>query len=201
MKTEKKTKIVCVTISCCSLGFISIEIWRETTCHYVEIRDGEEKDVCNYTFDGEKEINDSIIIEQPVLLAGLYSSKGKNLVLPTGSYDVNKNQFEFIPKQAKGKEYCYIREVEGEFLGHSYHYKIELCIIISFDIDFGDKSVVEIATNLSEEEIKKVIVNNGEVTFNEDEIIQDEKVNFTLSKGNYIVNEDGKVYLQNIKVK
>lgn len=201
MATGKRTKIMCVTTSCCSIYFLTIEIWSETTCHYVEIQEKGGKDVCVYTFNGKKEINEEFKLEQPVLLAGIHSSDGKNLVLPAGGYKIVKNEFEFIPQQTQSKKYCYIREVKGQFLGHSYHYEIEICISISIDFLFGDKGIVQIGTNLSEEEIKKVLDSGGEISFDEDVTIQEKEVNFTLEKGKYILNSDGNIYLQNIKVK
>lgn len=193
----KKTKLFCITTSCCSGFGISIEIWSETVCHYVEVVEGQEKHTYTINFETDKLMNGKFEVKQPILLAGLFADNGNNLVLPKGNYEVIDNSLTFQPKSAEVDTYCYIKEVNGEIFGHSYHWSVRICISISF----GSKGVVSIETGLTDAQLVELLRKGGKLSINNEINIQKDGLNFTLNPGEYIVNEDGKIYLQNIEVK
>ena len=193
-----RVKLFCITTSCCGIGPIGVEIWHETTCHYVAVHKTAKGDF-NYSikFETSKNLNE-IEIKEDVLLAGYVDESGDNLVLEAGKYLVENNEMFFNPTTFRAKKYCYIREVSGNFLGHDYEYHIEICV------SFGkssNKGTVSIDPKLSKEQIAELQNGNSEVEFLRDVTIKDENVNYVINAGKYIVNEDGLIYMQNTNLR
>jgi len=200
---ESKTKIFCVTTSCCGFGFFSIEIWSETICHYVEVQKTS-KGSFNYSMKfktNEKGLK-RMSVKEDLLLAGLTSEKGESLYLPMGNYDVIGNEIFFTPKVVDSSfrkaRYCYIREVSGTLFGHDYQYSIEICISFGRDSKGGTVSINPKLTSL---ELSKLSQLNNEIEFTKDININEDGLNYTLKAGKYIVNSDGYIYQQGTKIK
>lgn len=192
---------ICVTTTCCSVGIFGVEIWSETTCNYFTVEED-----CSMEINSPEKINENLVLDKPVLLAGLVKNKeGENmrLAIPAGQYSVKENRFKFNALKVSSEKYCWTREVSGSLFGNSYHYKIKLCVSFSLDARFenNNNGIVELNTNLDKDQINKVIENNEKIVFNEDIKFEKKEVDFILKKGEYILNKDGFIYLQNIKVK
>ena len=92
----KRQKLFCVTVSCCSIGIFTIDIWHETTCHYVSTQktvQGKEYNT-SMKLDTKEELNE-IEIPEDVVLAGVQNEKRETLVLWKGKYDVVDNVIYF----------------------------------------------------------------------------------------------------------
>jgi len=196
-QSQARTKLMCVTVSCCGVGPFSIEIWKETTCHYVEVRNRTSQNVYAMTFETNGTPSE-VTVPEDVMLAGMFAENGDNLVLPRGRYAVANNEIQFTPTTFKARKYCYIREVKGELFGHAYEYTIDICI--SFGRSSA-KGVVAVNPRLSEDQLTQIMRAGGELKFKEDVRIQTDGINYTLKAGKYTVNQDGNIYLQNAQLR
>jgi hypothetical protein len=191
--SSKIVKITCITLSCCSVGPFGIEIWSETTCTYVSV----EKATAKYSFKSNGDLNE-VVVSEDVLLAGQFAENGDNLVLPAGKYPVVDNQIEFIPKASKPTKYCFIREVSGNLFGHEYEYSIKICVTV----ELSKNGIVAITPKLSAEQLSKLLKSEDRTfTINKDITISENGIKTTVKAGNYVMNEDGSAYLQNVVVK
>jgi hypothetical protein len=205
-KTESKTKLFCVTQSCCSFGLFSVEIWSETTCHYVDAQ-RTAKGFFNYSMKfktSEKGLK-KLGITEDLLLAGLTSKEGKSLYIPKGTYEVINNEIFFTPivvttSALKKRKYCYIREVSGSLFGHDYSYEINVCISFRKNSKRGTISLTPKLSSLDLQKLSSSRFNN-EIEFFKDTTIKEDGINYTIKAGKYIVNSDGKIYLQGVKIK
>lgn len=189
---NQKTKLLCITTSCCSLVFFTVEVWSQTTCHYVE------SNRMSMILDNDKNL-DKIEVIEDVLLAGHVNNDGENLVLPKGVYDIENNEINFTPSTFKAKKYCYVMEAQGVFLGHEYEYSITICI--SFGRN-SNKGIVVVTPKLTNAELNQILSSKDKtIVFNEDTVIKRDNIDFTLKAGEYIVNEDGNIYLQHVLLK
>lgn len=197
--TAPRVKLFCVTVSCCSVGPVGIEIWSETTCHYVSVHKiGSNTYTHGVKFQTEGNPKE-ITIGEDVLLAGFKTDEGEDLILAAGTYPVEDNVMYFNPTTYKARRYCYERDVKGNFMGHDYSYHIEICV--SFGRAANDKGVVAIDPKLSDEQLAELAKNGNEISFDEDMTISDKNVSYTVTKGTYTVNEDGNIYIQNTPLK
>lgn len=194
-----KTKLFCVTTSCCSFLFFTVEIWSETTCHYVSAEKiGGKSYSYSFSFETNEKNLKSLGVKDDILLAGLTSKDGNPLFLPKGQYKVYNNKIYFNPielskSSLKAKKYCYIREVKGHLFGHDYSYNINICI------SFGRNSaVISLKPELTKEEILKM---NNQIEFSEDIIINEKGIDYIFKAGKHYLNDNGYVYVQGIKVK
>lgn len=188
-----KTKLFCVTVSCCGIGPFGIEIWSEKTCHYVYTTNRS----IVYSFNTNNTLN-SVNVKEDVILAGQFDENGQNLVLPAGDYPVKENSIEFTPSPYAAKKYCYKREVSGTILGHEYNYSIDICI------SFGksNKGVVEIKPAFNAELTAKILESEDKIfEIKNDVQFKEDGLNYVLKAGKYILNENGTAYQQNVIVK
>jgi hypothetical protein len=191
--SAERTLLYCVTTSCCSLGIFSIEVWKQTTCHYVS------SNRVSVEFHPPVSQPDVEVYED-LLLAGVMNSRGEGLILPKGRYRVEGNQINFTPQTYKAaRTYCYHIESEGTILGHSYSINRKWCITFGKDARTG---VVEIDTDLPTDVLQKLRTSNADdryMNFSRDTRICDKgTVDFNLPAGKYFVNDDGIIYLQNV---
>ena len=198
-----KTFKVCVTVSCCGIGPFSLEIWSETTCNYVTVNvnknsDPSKANMLVATFNNGVPIKDhKINVTEDVLLAGSYDDQTKTaLFLPKGDYEVDNNSIEFLPIERPSIKICIKRVVNGSLFGNTYSYTINFCIIIPSPV-----LLKALNPNFSLEEMNR-IKSSGTADFevNEDTLVSQDNINFTLKKGIYKVNSDGTIYLQFQKV-
>jgi hypothetical protein len=201
-------KLFCTTTSCCSLPFISIEVWSHTTCHYVRVEEVETKSNSNVsnqivmTLGSNEEIPSILTLDEDVILAGLKTETGESLIMPKGEYKVVDGQISFEAKSVSLTRICYTKEVSGSFFGHDYEYSIDICVYVpEITIKSNDnKGAVSLALNLSKEQLIKLNEENNIIEFYEDITIEDENINFTLKAGKYKVNKNGNLYLQNVNL-
>jgi hypothetical protein len=190
------TRLFCVTTSCCSFGIFTVDLWSQTTCHSVSVNS---VSMLLSPATDEREVE----VINDVLLARIRGRNGESLVLAKGKYSVKNNQITFTPKSvARRKEYCYNVDAEGSILGHQYSYHIKYCI--SFLSRFSTLGTVELSPNLSIEQLTQIYVSkNHVITFDKDIHVRGDNglVDFYIKSGDYHVNEDGKIYLQNVKLR
>jgi hypothetical protein len=192
-QSAAKTKIFCVTLSCCGIGPFSVDIWSETTCHYVSSG----RIMSSYSFNTKDDLKE-VEVKEDVILAGQFAKNGDNLVLPMGKYSVKNGQIEFTASTTKARQYCYIKEVSGTLFGHDYEYSIKICV------SFGRMSngVVSINPQLKPEQVSQILKSDDKtIELKESITIKEDGLNYTLKAGKYIINEDGNAYLQNVKLK
>lgn len=195
--STNRMKLFCITVSCCSIGPVGVEVWHETTCHYVSVHKTAKGDF-NYSvkFESKEDLKE-IKIEEDVLLAGFLSEEGENLILPAGNYYVENNEMFFNPVSFKARRYCYERDVKGNLLGHDYSYHIEICV------SFGksSKGIVGVSPKFTDEQLLELQKNDNVIELYDDIVVKDENVNYTFKSGKYTVNEDGVIYVQNTELK
>lgn len=193
-QSQNKTKLFCVTVSCCSVGIFGIDIWHETTCHSVSAG----KTLASYSFNTKDDIKE-VEVKEDVILAGQYAESGDNLVLPAGKYTVKNSQIEFTPSTAKTKQYCYIREVSGAFFGHEYQYTINICVSFGKNSNTG---VVSLTPKLTNDQLAEILkTEDRTIELKENVTIKEDGINYTIKAGKYNINEDGNAYLQNVNFK
>ena len=143
-------------------------------------------------------------ITEDLLLAGLTSKEGKSLYIPKGTYDVINNEIFFKPVVVnlafKKKTYCYIREVSGSLFGHDYNYEISVCISFGRDSKRGTISLTPKLSSFNLQKLKSSKFNN-EIELFKEITIKEDGINYTIKAGKYKVNNDGKIYLQGVKIK
>lgn len=192
-QTASRTKLFCIKESCCSAWIFGIEIWSQTTCHYVSAG----KIISTMYFETHDKV-EQVEVSEDILLAGEFSDTGEHLILPKGVYPVKDNQIEFNPLKGKSKTYCYIREVSGNLLGHDYQYNIKLCVTLGKN----SNGVVSIKPQLNKDELERLLQSeNKSFKINEDIILKEDGLNCIVKAGQYIMNEDGHAYLQNFSIK
>ena len=201
-QNEVETKLVCVTVSCCSLVVVSVEVWSHTVCYYVEVEENGEKSYnAEIKFNSENDVNESVVFEHDVLLPGYKTENGNSLILPKGEYLVENNVLTANLVESKVNNetcYCVTKVVEGSFLGHDYSYSVTVCLCISKSAN--NRGLVVITPELSDEEIDGLSRENtfrikNDVKFDKDDF------NFTIPKGEYYINENGDIYIPNFDIK
>ncbi len=205
---DKRYKIMCTTTSCCGAGLFSIEIWSHTSCIYLSSQNrGTQNPNGAYTlvFEPTKPIDAKILtVNEDVLLSGMLDANGNTIILPKGEYVVDNNSIDFNAAQvdvvSKLKKYCYQVVAHGTIFGHAYNYDISICIEINVNKATNTSGSVSITPTLNESEIKLLKSSNSEFVLEEDIVVKENDLYFTISKGKYFINEDGKAYLQNYKV-
>lgn len=193
---DNRTKLFCVTNSCCSFYFFTVEVWSETNCHYVS---AEGKDECSVEFNSNEPIS-KINVPRDIILAGLYAENGNNFTLPQGTYEVDENnKIFFKPNQAKATRYCYERSVKGSFFGHEYSYSIKICI--EFSSRSHSYGVASIEPMLSDEQLARLLESGEPIVFSENITIQEDDLNVNINAGEYTINKDGKAYMQSVRIR
>lgn len=203
-QTSQRRKILCITESCCGIGPFEITIYSVKTCHYVSVEQrtngtSSSNNRISYLFD-TKELVKEVNVKEDVILAGQYDSNGDNFVMPAGTYPVKDKQIDFTPTSLKAKKYCYIRETSGNFLGHDFEYTIKICVEVSLKSNKGALSITptqnsSVKPNNLESSKRNTFSINKDVKINEDGF------NFVIKAGEYILNDDGTAYINNVKLK
>jgi len=198
-ETQAKKKLFCVTVSCCSVGPIEIEVWSHTTCVSVDVQKTASGKSYNSTmsFETAKPV-DELTFSEDMILAGQFDSSGNQLMLPKGTYKAENNTIYFTAKKmerslvnAKKKTYCVTADVEGSFFGHDYSYSIEVCVTFGSSQRNG-YAVVSLEPKLDKATQLK-LKESGLTDFI---LGEDIEINgFTVNSGTYKVNPDGKIYL------
>ncbi len=157
------------------------------------------------TFDPSKPIDvKTLTVDEDALLSGMLDANGNTLILPKGDYVVNNNSIDFSAVQldvaSKAKKYCYEVVAHGAIFGHPYNYDVSICITINVNKGKNTNGSVAITPTLNESDIKLLKSANNEFVLEEDIVIKENDLYFTISKGKYFINEDGNAYLQNYKV-
>ena len=197
--TGKKRLISCIVTSCCGIGAFGIEIWSEKTCMYVsKVKNSTGEEFSHSLKFQSSESVTSLSIPEDVMLAGMYDDNGNNLILKSGKYKVENNEMFFNPVTSKAiRQHCLIREVDGNFMGHEYHYSISICI--SFRT--ANNGFITITPKLDKEQLNQLLQKeNNEIEFKDEISLEKDGFNYTIKAGKYTVNEDGNIYIQNVQV-
>ncbi len=183
----------CVTVSCCGIGSFGIEIWSQTTCYWY---DNSGKVIIKLNSDVKvKELE----LNEDTLLAGIKNENGEDLLMVKGNYPIINNEIVVKVKVTKPKVHCIGAESSGSFFGNDYTSNWSYCWTWIWDKNgIGNLSITP-TLNVKEKEL--LSSGNIEVDILKDVYFEDEEINFTLKAGKYIINQDGNIYLQNIKFK
>ncbi|UPQ80374.1 hypothetical protein M0M57_05925 [Flavobacterium azooxidireducens] len=202
-KNNIRTKLFCITTSCCGLGPFSVQIWSQTTCYYGSVHNMtnsingqiEEVEIIFEEKIKEKELQ----VTQDFLLPTL--NKGEYVTIPKGTYSViDGNKLMITPPQTQARiaVVCVTRVIKGEFFGHPYSSTVTLCFAYLTSARTSNNStgdtLVEVDLNLSEKELAK-IDDVSEFEIKEDVEIKEQGISYKLRKGKYKVNSNGKIYL------
>lgn len=193
MNAQQK-KLYCYTVSCCSVGPIGIEIWSHKVCVYAEVIK-EELTSVEFQVNPKYPLSE-VVIDHDMLLS--ISNEKQGWVLPKGTYGLKNNMMTFKPEKVKTTTYCIERRAEGSLFGHAYNYSLKLCITVSASTQ---NAVVAIDTNLNKDELVRLKEYGNEIEIKEDISLKEAGIGHVLKAGKYIVNEDGKIYLDNISSK
>jgi hypothetical protein len=192
-QTSAKKHTFCITLSCCGIGILSVDVWSQTTCYSYS------SSKATLRFAGSTKDSEVTIVDD-VLLAGIYSEKGDDLILPKGKYMLVNNEISFTPVASKAKVHCVSSHYSGTFFGESYSGGVKYCWTWIWDSRSSNGNLT-ITPELSQSQKEQLAKGSAEITFNKDFIAKDSEVNYTVKAGKYTVNQDGNIYLQNIKLK
>lgn len=104
--------------------------------------------------------------------------------MPKGDYEVDNNSIEFLPIERPSIKICIKRVVNGSLFGNTYSYTINFCIIIPSPVLLkGAVGAIALNPNFSLEEMNR-IKSSGTADFevNEDTLVSQDNINFTLKK-------------------
>jgi len=205
--SEDKTKLICYTVSCCSIGIFTVEVWSETTCYYYSSSKSSKPTLKTTLFFKKNRPKSGFVeVKDDVIIAGLKDSLGNLLVLPKGKYKLdNKNSITYTPSilpidtSKKMKKRCIDKVVDGTIFGHHYHHEVHVCF--SFSISFSKNTNIYtpqyIDLNLNDKQIEKVKNGDNSFILNNDLTIENQGHKTTLKAGEYQIAEDGKIYFYN----
>ncbi len=204
-QTAIKTKILCYTVSCCSIGPITVEVWSETTCYYVSAGKSSKPMLKTTFYFTEKPPKSGYIeIKESIIIAGLKDKKGNLFILPKGKYKLDKtNSIIYTPSivspaTSKVQKYCISKTVDGTIFGHHYHYSVKICISYSTAKGAGGYYTPDVLDlKLNAEQLKKVKEGEEFFILNEDVKISIKGVHRIIKAGKYQIAKDGKVYFYN----
>lgn len=138
-----------------------------------------------------------ISVSDDILLAGLQTDSGGNLILPKGKYEVVNDEITFTPTISKAKVHCFYSNYHGTILGHEYSGSTGYCWTWIWE----KRGTLAITLQLNEQEQKELLSNNLEVDFVKDFDVVDKDFIFTVKAGKYTINQDGVIYLQDVSIK
>lgn len=187
-------KQICITVSCCGIGSFGIDIWSQTTCYWYD-------NSGKVTIKLNKEIKASEIeLNEDTLLAGIKNENGEGLIMLKGKYPIVNNEIVFNAKATKPKVHCIGADYSGTIFGNSYSGGWSYCWTWIWD-NKSNIGNLSITPTLNERDMEMLMSGSTEVTIDKDIHFEDNEINFTLKAGNYTLNQDGSIYLQNIKLK
>ena len=193
-QTDSKMRYkICATVSCCGIGIFSVDVWSQTSCY--EYSSG--KVILNFK-DSTK--NSEVVIDEDLLLVGLKSEKGEDLILQKGKYPILDNEFSFIPITTKATVHCIKGSYSGSIFGHEYSGGTSYCWTWIWDSKSTNSNLI-ITPELSLKDKEQLNSGNTDVTLDKDVVLKDGEVDYIVKAGKYILNQDGNIYLQNIKRK
>jgi hypothetical protein len=200
--TGKKRLIMCVTYSCCTIGDFGVDVFSHKSCDYIVT--GKNKMVILDVVDikGNPYQKNEVEVVNDIVLPDENTKSGENegFVMKAGLYKVINGQIAFEPSAGKLHYVCYTSEHEGTLFGHHYSYSISHCLVYpwvnkSNDIK-GGIAIIDISSDATLVRLAKE--NNNVLRFDEDVVLQD---NIVLEAGEYIVNENLKIYTRKFYIK
>lgn len=189
----KKTKLLCVTTSCCSVGPIGIEIWSHTECTYIDVKDGSL--TVKMKVNSYKPI-DKLTIDEDLLLCT--SDEEKGWYLPKGTYSLVNNELSASARSIDVKIICVTKTHKGHFLGHQYNFEMTICAIVPVISVSKSSAVVTVDLNLTDSQLEQLKRDGSYIDLNEDIDLKELGINHTIKTGKHYVNEDGKIYINNV---
>ena len=206
-QTSKKKIIGCTTLSCCSALIFNIEIWSQTTCYYYYSLNRQSIEVDFVFKDGKN--YESIELNDDYLIPGS-NYNDKALILKKGNYELknntlsidNSNNTNLFMEQSRIR--CIQRVINGEFFGHQYSSTVTVCfitapflgIVIFKNGKENGKGYIELDLNLKNEDLEKLSGSeNKDFILKDDVTIIENDINYTIFKGTYKLNDNGKVVL------
>ena len=181
----------CVTISCCGIGPFGIEIFTERYCITFS------KTSANLAFENTVKVKELIILNDQII-AGAKNEMDENIIIPAGKYAVVNNSIDFIPLTIASRPWCITRTLT--WMGHE-HAPVTTCYDWIWNKQNPNGSGLITMTPTLNEKEKQMLTDNGtlEITTDTDFYYTDDKVDYVLKAGKYIVNADGNIYIPNVK--
>lgn len=200
---SEKKKLFCVTISCCSVGGFGVEIYSQTSCHYVYTADKSTKNIVKLDLVSSKELPEYLDVQNDVVLAGLYDFQGNSLILAKGKYKIENGSIYFEANTENtdiaGRRYCWQAVHNYTVLGHNFTVEVNICVNIS--VSAPKTGAVTMQLNLDQDTRNKLKNSNNIINLKEDILINKDGFNFKIPKGNYSVNDNDQILFNNVKVK
>lgn len=181
----------CVTISCCGIGPFGIEIFTERYCFTLG------RTSANLTFENTLKVKELIILNDQII-AGAKNEMGENIIIPAGKYAVLNNSIEFVPLTIASRPWCITRTLT--WMGHE-HAPVTTCYDWIWNkANPNGSGLITLTPTLNDKE-KQLLIANGtlEITTVTDFRYSDDKVDYVLKAGKYVVNAEGNIYIPNAK--
>ncbi len=183
----------CITLDCCGFGPFGVQIYEVRYCFSSR--------GANVVLNFETKLDvKEVVITNEQILAGFKNEKGENYIIPAGKYSVIDNSISFTPGTISAKpDWCIVidKDYFGNTSSSTYCYNW-----IWNKPNPNGLGLITITPTLSEEQNKKLFENGVlEIINTKDLVVKDANINFTLKAGKYTVNSDGKIYIQNAKIK
>ena len=181
----------CVTISCCGIGPFGVEIFTERYC----ITFG--RTSTNLAFQNTLKAKE-IIIANNQILAGEKDEKGENIIIPAGKYTIVNNSIDFVPVTIASRPWCITRTLT--WMGHE-HAPVTTCYDWIWNKTNPNGTGLITMTPTLNDKDKQTLLSNGtlELKLDTDFYYKDDKVDYVLKAGKYVVNADGNIYIPNAK--
>ncbi len=186
----------CVTLSCCGVGIFGVEIYSTTHCWSFN------RSNIVITFDQPIKTKE-VSVAYDTILSGSLSDKSEYVIIPAGRYNVVNNSISFVPVLLASRPWCITYSYSGDVLGNPHSGSTTSCYdwIWNKNNSLGLGNVT-ITPTLSAE-LKEALSKAGTLDYNitKDYIQKDANVNYTVKAGVYKLNADGKIYINNVKIR
>jgi len=181
----------CITISCCGIGPFGIEIFTERYCITFS------KASTKLTFENALKVKEIIILNDQIV-AGVKNEKDENVIIPAGKYAVVNNSISFVPLSIVSRPWCITRTLT--WMGHE-HAPVTTCYDWIWNKQNSNGSgLITLTPTLNDKEKQALIANGSlEITTTTDFQYSDDKVDYVLKAGKYVINADGNIYIPNAK--
>ncbi|WP_027383723.1 hypothetical protein [Epilithonimonas caeni] len=220
--TNNKIRLkICTTISCCGVGSFSVDIWKDTECHYiitnknnnesnVVIMNLEDSFATNKKLTTNENIKNlkTIKIENDQILYDPNKTLGDDqaYAMKAGEYKVIDGQIAFEPSVISARSVCWVETHQGQIFGHNYSYSYAFCVKVPFTKNAATNvgGILTIDLSQNQELLSLAQKNNGFLSFDEDMMLNNNIVEakkagekIVVKAGKYLVNEDGIIIVRN----